>query len=120
MKKACSLSFWSTTFLALTFINACGSKSDDKETTPVASTTSTYLYADAAPIISANCFGSGCHNTTAAKLTTLAEVKTAKASMITRINATNSTRMPPTGTTFVSSADGVKLLNWLAGGADLK
>ncbi len=120
MKKVCSLSFWSSTLLALTFINACGSKSDDKATTPVAATTSTFLYADVSPIISANCFGSGCHNGNQTKLTTLAEVKAAKASMITRINATGSSRMPSPTSTFSSSADGVKLLNWLAGGADLQ
>jgi len=120
--KALAWSFVSVAILSLALNTACGSKDDDDEA--VVAATSTYTYAaDTKTIIDANCATSGCHAAGSANgpLTTLAQVKAVGTTkMITRIRADDSTRMPQNNTTFETSAEGVKLLDWLAGGADLK
>ncbi len=121
MKKIVTTALLCTSFSGLAFMTACGSKSDSKDT-PAASTTSTYTYAaDTKAIIDTNCATAGCHaNGTAAPLDTLARVKVAATAMTDRIKRTDGKIMPPSDKTFAASANGVKLLDWLAGGADLK
>ncbi len=118
--KALAWTFASVAFVSLCLNTACGSKDDDDETTAA---TSTYTFADVDDILLSDCATSGCHNTGSVNkgLTTLAEVKTMGASkMITRIQATDSTVMPQNDQSYKNSADAKKLLDWLAGGADLK
>jgi hypothetical protein len=120
--KAFAFSFASVMLVSLALNTACGSKSDDSD--EAASTTSSYTYtADTKAIIDANCATSGCHAAGSVNkpMTTLAEIKTVTATkMITRLKADDSTRMPQNDTTFETSEDGVILLDWLAGGSDLK
>jgi uncharacterized membrane protein len=121
--KALALSFVTIALAGLTLNTACGSKSDDEEETSAA-TSSSYTYtADTKAIIDANCATSGCHAAGSVNkpMTTLAEIKVVTAiKMITRLRADDSTRMPQNDTTFETSEDGEILLDWLAGGADLK
>src|SRR6478735_6446602 len=109
--KAFSWSFLSVTVVSLALNTACGSKTEEKEDTAAA--TSEYTYAaDTKAIIDANCATSGCHAAGSAyrHFTTLAEIKPYASTMITRIKATDSTRMPQDNTTFETSEDGVMLL----------
>jgi hypothetical protein len=119
--KALAWSLASVALMSLVLNTACGSKDDDKEETAA---TSTYTYeANTKAIINANCIDSGCHNAGSPykSLTTLDGVKTMGASnMIARINATDSSGMPKDKPEWKNTDDAKILLNWLAGGADLK
>jgi hypothetical protein len=119
--KALALSFASVAFMSLVLNSSCGSKDDDKEETAA---TSTYTYtANTKTIIDANCIDGGCHNSGSVNkgLTTLAEVKAMGPSkMITRIQATDSSVMPQNDQSWKNTDDAKILLDWLAGGADLK
>jgi hypothetical protein len=116
--KALAFSMISVTFMSLVF-TACGSKDDDKEETAV---TSTYTYANTEAIIKENCATGGCHDAESSNkhLTTLAEVKANATEMAKRIKATDGTVMPQGKPTWKNTDDGKILLDWLAGGADLK
>lgn len=118
--KALAWSFVSVTLMSLA-LTACGSKDDDKEE---AAATSTYTYAaNTEDIINENCATSGCHNAGSVNkgLTTLAEVKAmGTAKMITRIKATDSSVMPQNDQAWKNTDEAKILLDWLAGGADLK
>ncbi|HYX35243.1 MAG TPA: hypothetical protein VE954_19275 [Oligoflexus sp.] len=122
--RAFAFSFVSVTLVSLALNTACGSKSDDSDEVAATTTTSSYTYtANTKAIIDANCTASGCHAAGSVNkpMTTLAEIKAVTAAkMITRIKADDSTRMPKNNTTFETSDAGVMLLDWLAGGSDLK
>jgi hypothetical protein len=118
--KALAFSLISVSFMSLV-LTACGSKDDDEETTAA---TSKYTYADTASIVNNSCATSSCHgaaNTVGnKKFTSIAEIKPYAAEMIARINATDSSVMPQDEPNFKNTDNGKILLDWLAGGADLK
>jgi hypothetical protein len=119
--RALTWSVVSVAVMSLILNTACGSKDDDKEETAA---TSSYTYtANTKAIIDADCATSGCHNSGSVNkgLTTLAEVKAmGTTKMITRINATDSTVMPQNDQSWKNTDEAKILLDWLAGGADLK
>jgi hypothetical protein len=117
--KALAFSLISVSLMSLV-LTACG-KDDDEET---AAATSTYTYADTASIINNSCSTSSCHgaaNTVGnKKFTSIAEIKPYAAEMAKRIKATDSSVMPQNEPNFKNTDEGKILLDWLAGGADLK
>jgi uncharacterized membrane protein len=117
--KALAWSLVSVTFMSLA-LTACGSKDDDKEE---AAPTSTYTYeANTQKIINDNCATGGCHNAASPNnhLTTLQEVKDNATEMAKRIKATDGSVMPQGKPTWKNTDEAKILLDWLAGGADLK
>ncbi|WP_141734759.1 hypothetical protein [Oligoflexus tunisiensis] len=118
--KALALTFVTVTFVSLGLSTACGSGSDEDE----AAATSSYTYvADTKAIIDGSCATTDCHAAGSVNkpMTTLDEIKAiGPTKMITRLKATDSTRMPQDDSTFETSEEGKILLDWLAGGADLK
>lgn len=120
--KAHVTSLWSLAIVSLTLHTACGSKSDDEKKDDQAAT-SAYTYTDTKAIVDTHCASAGCHAAGSVNkaLTTLAEIKAVTATkMLTRIRATDATRMPQDNANFATSADGQVLIDWLEGGADLK
>ncbi|HET9236954.1 MAG TPA: hypothetical protein VFO10_06870 [Oligoflexus sp.] len=118
--KALAFSLISVSFMSLV-LTACGSKDDEEEAAP----TSTYTYeANTQAIIDKNCATSDCHgkgnSARNTELTSLAQIKPVAAEMAKRIKATDSSVMPQDEPNFKNTDEGKILLDWLAGGADLK
>ncbi len=83
-------------------------------------TTTALTFADVKTITDQNCASAGCHVTGGYKpLTSAAEFKALKEIVLKRINEKT---MPANSRsdTFKASADGVKVIEWLCAGADLK
>ena len=116
---------WAAWILAFAFslsLVSCGSKDDDKAVVPAAATTTTTTtlkFADVETIIKTSCgTGTNCHVGT---YDSVAEVKAAKSEISDRVNSTVANKvMPKDELDFKSTADGKKLIEWLAGGEDLK
>lgn len=99
-----ALSSWIAT-KAVNLTTICGS-----------SGTSAWSYADAAPVIAADC--GTCHTgASLAAFSTLAKVQTYRSSMLQYLNLGT---MPQSNTTYKNSGNGALLFQWLCFGSDVK